>query len=279
MLGKPRVEIIGTPDLPEGVRRLYGDDLLHAHERIMAPRSGGGLALVCYRVQFMRVGLPHVANALVGDDGVTYHEDDVQVLEGEPSTFVSCRTEYCVCDQCLREIRAHAHIIEGESLEDRPLPSIEDAWDRVEGSGLLCGGDHCGNPPQLVVWTREGHRSARRFPSTMDASMTISGVLQWDPGVEPRVTAEGPLTPDEIVDLYEALDERSSGEFLRLDLHPRTCEPIMPRPQVIMTEGTSCPEAGHHVWHGVTFVIVWHADSKEWEITIGDPLPEPGPRW
>ena len=284
-MNKPTIEIVGTGDLPQAVRNIFGDKLLNVHEKVMVPDANDGLSLLGYRVSFVDEGKNMLCNCLVGDDGETYYEDDVQEMAGEPLTSVPCRTNYCVCPDCLREIRGVVHVIEGESDEDRPYPSIEDAWDRVEGSGGLCGGDHCENPPQLVVWTRpDGHRSARRFESTMDASMTISGVVQWDPGLSEQGTKEV-LTPDEIIDRYEALRVKSTGEFLRLDLDADTCEPKMPDGEFLLTNGEVLVNQLHHRevrYHGVVFVVCWDSAKKpvpDWGVYPKDPLPEPQSMW
>jgi len=63
--------------------------------------------------------------------------------EAPTNEFVPCRTDYHVCASCLQVIRSIAHIIEGESEEDRPFPEEDDAWNRAKDSGLLCGGYHC----------------------------------------------------------------------------------------------------------------------------------------
>jgi len=284
MLSKPKVEIVGTPDLPEALRKMYegsGLPLLHAHERVMGPLVDGGHTLIGYRVQIMRIGLPHIATCLVGDDGVTFFEDGLEVLNRDPSTFVPCRTDYHVCPDCLRELRAHAHVIEGESLEDRPMPSVNDAWDQVEGCAGLCGGDHCEDPPERVVWTKaDGSVSVRDFESTMDASMTISGVVQWDPGLSERGTQEV-LTPDEIIEAYEALEVHSSGDFLRLGLDPDTGEPVMPEAPTILHEGMILNADAHIArlrWHGVVFRITMDGNGG-WIVETETHLPEPSPTW
>jgi len=69
--------------------------------------------------------------------------------EASASKFVPCRTDYHVCASCLQVIRSLAHIIEGESEEDRPFPEVDDAWNRAKDSGLLCGEDHCKKAKKL----------------------------------------------------------------------------------------------------------------------------------
>ena len=280
-MNKPTIQIVGTPDLPEGVVSIFGDKLLVAHEKLTIDG-----ALIGYRVSFMDEGVPMLSNCLVGDDGVTYYEDDVQEMAGEPSTFVPCRTDYHVCPECLREIRAHAHIIEGESEEDRPHPAIGDAWDRVEGCDGFCGGNRCENPPQRVYWTSVLRVSVRDFPSTMDASMTISSIVQWDAGLIKQTSAET-MTPDEINDAYEALLVKSSGHFLRLNLDPDTGKPIMPGADFLHSHA-DCIE--NHTtsyvyrYHGFDFVVGWDSDTTHraepgWMVYPKTTLPEAATVW
>ncbi|MCX6659081.1 MAG: hypothetical protein NTX81_01680, partial [Candidatus Bathyarchaeota archaeon] len=80
---------------------------------------------------------------------------EILVITGQEkastSEFVPCRTDYHVCAECLQVIRSLAHIIEGESEEDRPFPEADDAWNRAKDSGMLCGGDHC---QEAKKWSR-----------------------------------------------------------------------------------------------------------------------------
>lgn len=66
--------------------------------------------------------------------------------------FVPCKPahEYDVCAYCQSVLRAHAHVIEGESEEDRPHPGPDDHFEQVEGAGLFCGGKKCDHPPSVT---------------------------------------------------------------------------------------------------------------------------------
>jgi hypothetical protein len=65
--------------------------------------------------------------------------------------FVPCKdpTEYDVCAYCQRQLRAYAHVIEGEGPEDRPYPGPDDHYEKLSGNGLLCGGSKCDHPPSV----------------------------------------------------------------------------------------------------------------------------------
>lgn len=214
-MNQPLITIVGTPDLPEGIREMFGDTLLPSHEMFEVDSH-----LFGYRIAHSQDGVSCLSNVLVGDDGETYTEDDRQEAISTPSTFVPCRLDYYVCPECLRTIRAHAFIIEGESEEDRAHPSIEDAWDQVEGSGRLCGVYRCENPPQEVTFTNpEGVVSVRTYPSTRIATMAIGCIVQKDPEVDRPENWS--LDADEIVDLYEQIGTHLSGTFVRRDLDPK----------------------------------------------------------
>ena len=290
----PTIEIVGTPDLPCAVSAIFGDKLLPAHEKVMVPDAKGGLALLGYRVSFMGKGKPMLSNVLVGDDGETYFQDDVQEMAGEPNTFVPCRTEYFVCPKCLREIRAHAHIIEGESEEDRPHPSIDDAWDQVEGCAGFCGGDHCKNPPQRVYWTKpDGTVQTLNFVSKSAASFVIANIVQWQ-----EASMQGDLScnmvcylrddPDSLIEAYEDLSSHPLGEFLRLNRDPDTGEPMMPGYADLHDHGeriSGPPVPLEVLYHGVLFIVEivpipnYAGVSGQWSVRPKVPLPEPLPRW
>ena len=215
----PKLTIVGTPDLPQGIREMFGDALCKAHERV---ESCG--ELIGYRVVHIQDGTVYLSNIILDDATGEWFEDDRDEAIEPPSSFVPCRRDYHVCPKCLLTIRAHAHAIEGESEEDRPHPATDDAWEQVRGSGLLCGGDHCDDPPQMVVWTKvDGTVEKRRSTSTGHAIVLIAGVVQWDPEVN-RPPYED-RTPAETIELYERIGTHLSGTFVREDLDPITGQP------------------------------------------------------
>ena len=129
-----------------------------------------------------------------------------------------------MCPTCLEVIRAHAHVTENESIEDRPYPDEEDGYNKVAGSALLCGGSYCADPPQRVVWTRpDGTETIASFLTTSEATRSIAGVLQWDPGIQELMgESPGSMTPDEVVSEYEYNCFSTSGKFVRRTLALRT---------------------------------------------------------
>ena len=289
-MDRPTIEVVGTPDLPRLVSDIFGDKLLPAHEKIRVPDGKGGLALIGYRVSFMEEGKPMLSNVLVGDDGITFYEDDVQEADRVPDTVVPCRRDYFVCNYCLREIGAHAYNIEGLGEEDRPYPSIEDAWDEVEGCDGFCGGSYCANPPQRVVWTKaDGTAQAQNFPSTGYADVVIAGIVQWAPDLQRPNELE--RTPEETVEAYEMYATAGSGwslgQFLRLDLDDHTGEPQLPGEAQLYADGKVLVDQLNHkeiVFHGITFVVGWSSDTKRrkepgWFVYPKTPLPEPSPLW
>lgn len=76
----------------------------------------------------------------------------------EEWTFVPCKdpTEYDVCAYCQRQLRAYAHVCEGQSPEERPHPQPDDHYEMLSGSGLLCGGSKCDHPPSTERCDRCG---------------------------------------------------------------------------------------------------------------------------
>jgi hypothetical protein len=213
----PKITIVGTPDLPQGIREMFGDALGKAHDRVEI-----GSDLIGYRVVHRQDGVVYLSNVIFDDAGDEWFEDDRDEAVLPISELVPCRLDYHVCPECLRTIRAHAHVIEDESEEDRPHPAIDDAWDQVEGSGLLCGGDHCDDPPQEITWnTPDGSVKTRLFPSTSMASFFISGIVQLDPALSENLY----ISRNEIIELYEALEVKSCGTFVRRDLDSHTGSP------------------------------------------------------
>ena len=215
------IAVVGTPDLPESIREKYEGRLFQAHEMV----TDHGV-VIGYRVAFLELGLPHLANIILvtGPPNDEWDEDDCQLMDGWPNTTVPCRRDFHVCSECLHEIRARAYVIEGEGWEDRPMPSVMDAWNCVVDNEFLCGGDHCENLPQRVIWTKtDGSVDVRVFGSTADASEYISGIVQWAEEIV-GLTSVGELTPDEIIDLYENLDTRPLGSFVRQGIDPLSGE-------------------------------------------------------
>lgn len=76
----------------------------------------------------------------------------------DETPFVPCKPahEYDVCLYCQAQLRAHAHLIEGESEEDRPHPEPDDHFEQVSGAGLFCGGSKCDHPPSVETCDKCG---------------------------------------------------------------------------------------------------------------------------